>query len=200
MSRETVSVNIPSWMKESPLFDLYLRPGFLLRRANQIATSINTRECAKLGLTPPQHACLIALDQLPALDQRGLGKVLGVDRVTIGQVLRGLESRRLIRRAGSQTDGRRKVVALTREGKELVGPAMVATLNTSKRILSALKPAERSTFVNLLLKTVIALNDESATPVEPPPYRRKREIRSGRAVPASATESLTPVSPKTRSR
>src|SRR4051812_24652898 len=97
IARRKIDVNVLSRIEESPLFDLYLRPGFLLRRANQIATSINTRECAKCDLTPPQHACLIALDRLPGLDQRRLGKTLGIDRVTVGQVLRGLEGRGLIR-------------------------------------------------------------------------------------------------------
>jgi DNA-binding MarR family transcriptional regulator len=168
ISHRKLNVKIPASMEKSPLFDLYLRPGFLLRRANQIAMSINTRECEKLGLTPPQHACLIALDQLHGSDQRGLGKALGIDRVTIGQVLRGLEARGLIRRKGSHTDGRRNIVTLTAEGRELVVPAMEAIEATSERILSALEAKERRAFVELLLKVVVALNEESATPVEPP--------------------------------
>lgn len=155
-------------LKESPLFDLYLRPGFLLRRANQIAMGINSQECAELGLTPPQHACLIALDLLPGSDQRGLSRALGIDRVTIGQMLRGLEIRGLVKRKDSQADGRRIKVELTAEGKDLVAPAIAATHATSQRILSPLKPREREIFLELLLKLVVALNAESATPVEPP--------------------------------
>lgn len=163
-----MTVKIPVWMKNSPLYELYLRPGFLLRRANQIAMAINTEECEKLGLTPPQHACLIALKKLEGLDQRGLGKALGIDRVTIGQMLRGMESRGLIRRKSSKTDGRRNLVTLTSEGVELVSAATEATLVTSRRILAALHADERKVFVELLLKVVITLNEESATPVESP--------------------------------
>lgn len=176
--RSKTTVKVPQRAKRSPLFELYLRPGFLLRRANQIAASIATRECAKLGLTPPQHAFLITLDRCPGLDQRGLGKALGIDRVTTGQVLRGLEARRLIERTDSSEDGRRKVVALTLDGKKLVGPATAVTLRTSERILSVLEPAERTMFVDLLLKTVIALNEESPTPVVPPrPGTRENRAR-----------------------
>lgn len=162
-----VKVRIPSEAK-GLLSELYSRPGFLLRRANQIATGIAMRECAALGLTPPQHSFLVALDQCPGLDQRGLGKMLGIDRVTAGQLLRGLEVRGLIQRTDSTEDGRRKVVTLTSDGERLVGPAVAAARRASSRILSVLEPAERTVFLGLLLKVVMALNEESSTPVESP--------------------------------
>lgn len=167
--QKKMRVKIPEQARQSPLLDLYLRPGFLLRRASQIAASIAARECGKFGLTPPQHAFLMILDRCPGLDQRALGKALGIDRVTAGQVLWGLECRKLIKRAGSKEDRRRKAVKLTAEGKRLVGPAMAATERISQQILSVLEPAEGIMLVQLLVKTVIALNEESPTPVEPPP-------------------------------
>ncbi len=150
------------------LRDLYSRPGFLLRRANQIAMNIATQECAKIGLTPPQHVCLIALHRYPGIDQISLGKALGIDRATIGQILRSLEARGFVSRSGFPDDGRRKRVSLTMDGKRLACVAKFATIRASKRILSALDLAQRRTFVALLQKTVTALNSESPSPVEPP--------------------------------
>ncbi|MGH8567247.1 MAG: MarR family winged helix-turn-helix transcriptional regulator [Gammaproteobacteria bacterium] len=137
-------------------------------RASQIASSLGAEECAKAGLTPPQHAFLIVLSKCSGLDQRDLGKALGIDRVTAGQVLRTLETRGLVRRVGSSNDGRRKLVSLTAEGRKHVAPAQAAMRRVSARLLSALEPAERRVFADLLLKMVIALNQESVTPVEPP--------------------------------
>ena len=44
-----------------PVFDIYQRPGFLLRRAHQISTAIFERSCAHLGLTPAQYGVLSVL-------------------------------------------------------------------------------------------------------------------------------------------
>jgi DNA-binding MarR family transcriptional regulator len=175
----TVKIPIPNEAK-GPLSELYSRPGFLMRRADQIATGIAMQECAALGLTPPQHSFLVALDHCPGLDQRGLGKMLGIDRVTAGQLLRGLEVRGLIQRTDSTEDGRRKVVTLTSSGKKLVGPAMAAARRASNRILSVLEPAERVVFLGLLLKVVMALNEESSTPVESPLPREDSSTKRGR--------------------
>lgn len=150
------------------LSQLYQRPGFLLRRANQIALSIATRESARIGLTPPQHACLIALESYPGLDQINLGKVLGIDRATIGQVLRRLEARKLVKRVGSSSDARRKVVTLTDFGKRLVGPASEAARRTADQLLSGLKMSEQKALIGLLTKLVTALNEQSPAPLESP--------------------------------
>jgi hypothetical protein len=66
--------NIVNLLKDqSPLSDLYSRSGFLVRRANQILMGIAEQECAKIGLTPPQHVCLSALHRCDTLDQISLG-------------------------------------------------------------------------------------------------------------------------------
>lgn len=158
------------------LGQLYSRPGFLLRRANQIAMNIATRGSARIGLTPPQHSCLIALNSCPGLDQISLGKALGIDRATIGQVLRRLEARGLVRRENVEDDARRKTVSLTVAGRRLIGPAVQVTQDTGDRILSVLSPAERKVFVMLLEKIVTELNDESPTPLVSPEDRSSREI------------------------
>lgn len=161
-------LKVPRRVKRSPLVGLYLRPGFLLRRASQIAASLGARECAKIGLTPPQHAFLIVLSKCSDMDQRGLGRALGIDRVTAGQVVQSLEARGLVRRAGSIDDGRRKLVSLTPAGSKFVAPSQGAMRRVSSRLMSPLDPAERQLFADLLLKIVVALNEESVTPVDPP--------------------------------
>ncbi len=153
------------------LADLYARPGFLLRRAHQIAVGLFVQECASVGLTPPQHGILIAIDRCPWLNQASLARALGFDRATVGQVLEGLEARGLARRASSNEDRRRNALALTPRGKKLVKRAAAAIRRTSDRILFPLKPRERETFVRLLLRLTTDLNSASRTPVESPLMR-----------------------------
>lgn len=164
----TRSVKRVPRVNSSVLSSFYARPAFLLRRANQIAFSLASKEGSTIGLTPPQYAFLIVVDKCPGLDQRGLGKALGFDRVTAGQVLRNLEGLGLIERVTSERDSRRKVVLLTARGRKLVAASHRISLRVTQKILSSLAPSEQKVFVRLLRKIVGNLNAQSPTPVVTP--------------------------------
>ena len=150
------------------LEELYARPGFLLRRAHQIAVGIFVEECAAYGLTPPQHSTLIVIDRCPGLDQAALARAIGFDRATTGQVVEGLESRGLLKRENSRTDKRRKMLVLTPQGRALMKRAASAIQRTSIRLLAPLRPSQRKTFVELLLQLTDDLNRASRSPVRAP--------------------------------
>jgi DNA-binding MarR family transcriptional regulator len=156
-------------MKPPALSDLYSRPGFLLRRAHQIAVGIFVQECAAFGLTPPQHSALIAVGHRPGLDQAGLARALGFDRATIGQVVEGLDARGLLRRKASAADRRRKTLVLTSKGRLLMARATPAIAKTSERLLAPLNARDREQFMRLLLLLTGELNSASRTPVSRPP-------------------------------
>jgi hypothetical protein len=80
------------------LHDLSHRPGFLLRKAHQVAVAIFSQEVGKLALTPPQHNVLSSLMANPGCHQTELGRIVGYDRATVGAVLAGLEARELVER------------------------------------------------------------------------------------------------------
>nr|QDL89314.1 Nicotinate degradation protein R [Sym plasmid] len=152
----------------SALAELHARPGFLFRRAGQLVAQFAEQEAAKIGLTAPQHVCLIALNRCAALDQISLGKALGMDRATVGEVIRRLEARALVERASDGRDARRKIVALTSQGRQLVPAAEAAAESVSEYMLGGLAPDERKQLTYLLSKAVGALNAASVTPVELP--------------------------------
>jgi len=154
--------------RTTPLDDLYQRPGFLVRRMAQLLMGIAAQETAKIGLTPPQHVCLIALHRTEGLDQITLGKALGMDRATVGQVVRRLEARGLVRRTSAPDDGRRKIVQLTMAGEKLAAPADQAALNVSRRLMQPLTAPERKQLTTLMTQVVKALNEDSSIPLEPP--------------------------------
>jgi DNA-binding MarR family transcriptional regulator len=150
------------------LEDLYERPGFLLRRAHQIAVGIFAQECATYGLTPPQHSTLIVVDRCPGLDQAALARAIGFDRATVGQVLEGMERRGLLRRESSPRDGRRRTLRLTPQGRALMKRAAPAISRTSQRLLAPLRSAQRKHFVELLQRLTGELNSASRSPVRSP--------------------------------
>jgi DNA-binding MarR family transcriptional regulator len=163
-------------LRGDQLGDLYLRPGFLLRRAHQIAVGIFEEECAAIGLTPPQHGVLITIERHPGIDQAGLARALGFDRATIGQVTRGLAVRGLLRRASSKEDRRRKTLTVTPRGVSVLKRAQHAMHSTSDRLLAPLPHADRRIFMDLLIRLTSELNPHSRTPVRPPVGRQRNSV------------------------
>ncbi len=155
----------PSGVNAKALQKLYSRPGFLLRRGHQIAVSIFMQECEKTGLTPPQHGVLIAAGQHPGLSQSDVARLLGFDRATIGQVVKGLEARGLLRRGSSHDNRRNKALVLTPEGAAVLKRAALAMHRISARLLSPFNRQERRVFMELLSRLATRLNVESRTPL-----------------------------------
>lgn len=150
-----------------PLGLLYARPGFLFRRAHQIAVGIFIEECAELGLTPPQHSVLIAAAHYPQLSQADVSRLLGFDRATVGQVVKGLAARDLVRRLDSAKDKRNKVIELTPKGARLLRRASAAMARISSRMLSPLSSPQRKVLLELLGRVIDELNPASRTPLKP---------------------------------
>jgi len=90
------------------LEDIYRRPGFMIRRAHQIAVAIFLEEARESCITPTQYGVLVILERRPGIDQNTLARLLGLDRSTAGLVVRKLAERGLIARAIGAGDLRRR--------------------------------------------------------------------------------------------
>src|ERR1700751_3127284 len=91
---------------DDPLKKLYRRPGFMIRRAHQIAVSLFLEETGALKITTTQYGILFILKQRPDIDQVSVAKLLGLDRSTTGMVVTKLEQDGLIGRDKGLTDRR----------------------------------------------------------------------------------------------
>ena len=54
------------------LEDIYRRPGFMIRRAHQIAVAIFLEEARESRITPTQYGVLVILGHRPGIDQTRL--------------------------------------------------------------------------------------------------------------------------------
>src|SRR5204863_4631993 len=133
-----------------PLEELYQRPGFLIRRAQQIAVSLFLEETGELGITNTQYGILMVLKDRPGIDQISLAKLLGLDRSTTGMVLGKLEKAGLIGRHVEKDDRRRRALALTPDGARILEQLAEPARRAQMRVLSAFSPEERTTFLRLL--------------------------------------------------
>jgi DNA-binding MarR family transcriptional regulator len=150
------------------LESLYRRPGFMLRRAHQIAESVFCDECTGLDLTPAQCGALVVTRACPWLDQTGLGLAMGFDRATMGEILRKLETRDLIARKASATDARRRQIALTTRGEEVLRRIPLALQRAQERLLAPYSAAERELLLSLLARMCQAFNSTTRSPLVRP--------------------------------
>jgi DNA-binding MarR family transcriptional regulator len=148
------------------LEDLYRRPGFLIRRAHQIAVSLFLDETGELGITNRQYGILFALKHRPGIDQISVARLLGLDRSTTGMVIKKLEQAGLIGRVVGAHDRRRSSLALTRAGERMLERLAEPAQRAQARVLSAFTPAERAEFLALLDKFIAKFNGETRVRLE----------------------------------
>lgn len=127
-------------------------PTWLLARATARAYAILQRTFAEFGLRSLHYRTMAALDEHGALSQAELGRHLELDRKDVTVALALLDDRGLIRREGDPTDGRRKIVTLTRSGRDLLPSLEKALTRAQDEVLAPLSPAERETLRDLLTK------------------------------------------------
>ena len=160
----------PSFSKrrrpDSPLDNLYRRPGFLIRRAQQIAVSLFLEETGSLGITTTQYGILFVLKHRPGIDQISLAKLLGLDRSTTGMVLGKLEKAGLVGRSVGTNDRRKRNLALTRAGERMLEQLAEPARRAQTRVLSTFTATERETLLRLLEKFIGKFNDSTRVPLQ----------------------------------
>jgi DNA-binding MarR family transcriptional regulator len=151
-------------LPKSPLDELYRRPGFMIRRAHQIAVSLFLEETGKLGITNRQYGILLVLKQRPGIDQITVAKLLGLDRSTTGMVLTALERDGLVGRAVDAKDRRKRTLTLTPAGERMLARLAEPARRAQARVLSAFTDREAEVFLRLLEKFARKFNDTSRVP------------------------------------
>jgi DNA-binding MarR family transcriptional regulator len=151
-------------LNRSPLWS---RPGFLIRRLNQIHYALFFTECQGTNITPVQYGLLTILNIYPGLDQVSLAAELGIDRTNVGDVLRRLAARGLVRRAIDVDDKRQKVAFLTEKGAALTRDMLHLTERAGERLLEPLPPAERRRFLKSLNRLLEGNNEFGRTLFRP---------------------------------
>jgi DNA-binding MarR family transcriptional regulator len=163
-------------LRNTTIEDLYRRPGFLIRRAHQIAVSLFLEETGELGITNRQYGILFALKHRPGIDQISVARLLGLDRSTTGMVIKTLEQAGLVGRGVGVRDRRRSSLALTRAGERMLERLAEPAQRAQARALSAFTPAERAQFLALLDKFIRKFNDSTRVPLEERRAPRQRSL------------------------
>ncbi|MGN6462908.1 MAG: MarR family winged helix-turn-helix transcriptional regulator [Pseudolabrys sp.] len=156
---------------------LYRRPGFMLRRAHQIAVSLFMAETERFGITKTQYGILFILSHRPGLSQITVAKLLGLDRSTTSMVVKKLEDTGLVVLDQNADDLRQRTLNLTTEGMAMLKRLNKPVQRAEQHVLAAFTPAEQKQFLTLLDKFTRHFNADTRVPVLPidqPAARTKR--------------------------
>jgi DNA-binding MarR family transcriptional regulator len=155
------------YFHEDPLQILYHRPGFMIRRAHQIAQSLFMEETGRFGITKTQYGILFILNHHPGLSQITVAKLLGLDRSTTNLVAKKLEDAGFVSLNGSPNDLRQRVLNLTAEGRTMFKRLSEPVRRAEENVLAAFNKEEKQQFLKLLDKFMRHFNAETRVPILP---------------------------------
>ncbi|OZI37114.1 hypothetical protein CAL29_01400 [Bordetella genomosp. 10] len=161
-----LSTSMPAQHVER-LSQLYSRPGFLLRRAHQIYVAIFEANFEKLSLSPAQYSVMIALHDLHGVNQGDLAKAIGMNKVTVSQIVQALEARGWITRKKAEIDRRQRTLTLTAAGRRALNQTAKMAEATYAEQMAPLTEPERQHLFALLHRIVDELEPRARTPFEP---------------------------------
>ena len=170
--------------------DIWDRPGYLVRRLHQIHVGLFLSRVAAGKVTPTQYGLLSILVARPNIDQLTIGGELGLDRANVADILKRLETRKLVTRVVDPQNRRRKLCLATAKGAEFVRRYQREMQASQEQLIAPLLPAEREVFMDLLARLVEGNNESTRTALRPGGItlgagRRQREAASRRAGPAT---------------
>lgn len=145
---------------------LFSRPGFLLRRLHQISVGMFEEACKALPLTPTQYGTMVIVNTLMEQDQSSVARQLGLDKVTVMRVLKGLEERGLLVREINTKDRRQYFLSLTAEGQALLEMANELAEGVYAKLLSPIPEADREPLIALLQTWAKNLEPFARVPME----------------------------------
>jgi DNA-binding MarR family transcriptional regulator len=151
LQREKLKVVASRDASEQGRYVLDEQIGFLMRVAMQRHTSIFTSRMTE-GLTQTQFAALAKLYEVGPCSQNYLGRLIYLDAATIKGVVDRLQSRGFVTALNDPLDRRRRAVALTERGQQVIEAAMKVASEITAATLVPLTMEEQRTIAKLLRK------------------------------------------------
>jgi DNA-binding MarR family transcriptional regulator len=143
-----------NWARERP--DVDVTPQGVIGRLHRLAAHLTEQLCVvyrRHGLGEGEFDVLAALRRAGEPYERAPGELAVHTMVTTGAMTKRidrLERDGLVTRRRSTSDGRGRVVALTKAGKELIDQAFTEHMRNERRLLDHLSPEDAAELEKLL--------------------------------------------------
>ncbi|MEV0696952.1 MarR family transcriptional regulator [Saccharopolyspora sp. NPDC050389] len=128
------------------------RPGYLVKRVQQLLRQACDEGLRPVELSMSQYAVLRALSDHPDIPAAELARRCFVTRQSLRDVLNGLRKADLVSVAEQATTGRARPVALTAEGRKRLRAADEVVTETETRMLTGFSAGEQDRLSALLAR------------------------------------------------
>ncbi|EWM09823.1 MarR family winged helix-turn-helix transcriptional regulator [Kutzneria sp. 744] len=138
-----------------------LRPGYLVKRVQQLVRHAADADLRNTGLSVSQYAVLNALAEHPGASSAELARQCFVTRQSLQDVLSGLRANGLVVVAEKAVTGRARPAGLTDLGRRRLTEAERVMTAVEEQMLTGLSAEDRSRLTNLLIRCAENLTDLS---------------------------------------
>ena len=128
------------------------RPGYLVKRVQQMLRHASDEELRHTGVSIAQYAVLRALADQPGASSAELARRCFVTRQSLQDVLSGLRAQQLVSVAERAVTGRSRPVRLTPSGEQKLELAEKVMDAVEGRMLAGLSPDDRGRLTVLLTR------------------------------------------------
>ncbi|MBI1391395.1 MAG: MarR family transcriptional regulator [Alphaproteobacteria bacterium] len=173
-------------------YDLRKSPGHLLRRAQQYAHDLYSKEVGSKGPTPRQFEVLHTVSQNEGLSQTDLVRATGIDRSTLADMIARMIKKGLLSRSRTKEDARANAVSITATGKRMLQGAMNSVNKAEVAALAVLPKTQQAAFMKALGAYAEALDKMEEAPAAP----RKKRATKKKAAPRKAAAKKAPAAKK----
>ena len=119
----------------------------LLRLSNTLGLYSSRRYREQFDVTLPEWRVLSIIGALETTSARDVSRALATDKAWVGLTVQKLERRGFVRRVPDRQDGRRTLVSLTRQGKEVHDAIMANARRRQRRLLGTLDEKNVETLI-----------------------------------------------------
>jgi DNA-binding MarR family transcriptional regulator len=144
------------------MFNPLTKPGFLIRRLQQVSVRLFQNAMGNIDLTSVQYVAMQVIQNRPGIDQVSLSQATDIDRTTIVRLLDRLRDQGRIEKVVNVADRRMNRLYLTETGAQLLAVVLERAEASQKELLSPLSEQERKTFMALAAKLVVAHADSGS--------------------------------------
>ncbi len=148
-------------------YSLKKSPGHLLRRAQQYAHDLYSKDVGSSGPTPRQFEVLHVVAQNEGLSQTDLVRHTGIDRSTLADMIARMMKKGLLSRKRTKEDARANAVSITASGRRMLKGAEAKVNKSDKAVLAALPKTQQAAFMRALTAYAEALDKMDAAGAAP---------------------------------
>lgn len=119
----------------------------LLRLSNTLGLYSSRRYREDLNVTLPEWRVMSIIALLETTSAQEISRSVSTDKAWVGLTVQKLEKRGFVRRVTDKQDGRRTLVSLTRQGKDVHDVILANAKRRQRRLLAALGEKDADTVI-----------------------------------------------------